>query len=70
MENNTVIRETGAVIHYSEIDVCACVERRIAAIAQELRELGSDLDPERVFQVECLGYVIDLESGIVYAGGA
>jgi hypothetical protein len=53
----------GAVIHYTEIDVRTCVERRIAAIARELAELGSDLDPERVFQVEALGYVVDPLTG-------
>lgn len=61
---------TDATIHYMEIDVHACVERRIAAIAQELADIGSELDPERVFQVEALGYLIDLQTGIVQAGCA
>lgn len=57
---------TSAVIHYTEIDIRTCVERRIAAIARELAELGSTLDPERVFQVEALGYIVDVQTGLVH----
>jgi len=57
---------TNAVIHYTEIDVRTCVERRIAAIARELVELGSTLDAERVFQVEALGYIVDVQTGLVH----
>lgn len=65
---STDAAQTWVGIHYMEIDVRACVERRIAAIAQDLAEIGSDLDPERVFQIEALGYLVDLETGIVQAG--
>lgn len=62
-QSNT--KPISTAIHYTEIDVRTCVERRIAAIAQELEEVGSSLDAERVFQVEALGYIIDVETGMV-----
>jgi len=53
----------GATIHCTEVDICACVDRRIAAIGRELAEIGSNLDPERIFQLEALGYLVDVHTG-------
>ena len=52
-------------IHHSEIDLQALVSARIDAIQDELIELGCEIPADRLFLIEALGGVVDLETGMV-----
>ena len=52
-------------VHYSAIDLHAILSARLDAIQDELVAMGCAIPADRVFLIEALGGVVDLETGMV-----
>lgn len=52
-------------IHHSKLDLQALISAHIDQMADELLEIGCPIPADRIFMIEALGGVVDVETGMV-----